>query len=231
MTRATDGGASGDRVVLLDVDGTLVDTNHLHVLAWQRALREVAALEVPSWLLHRMVGKGGDRYVAAVAGEEVERRCGDAVREGHGRHYDALLPEVRPFDGARDLIEALRARGLKVVLASSGKAGEIDHYLDLLDARPLLDGWTTSDDVAASKPAPDLLEAARAQVSAHAALLVGDTVWDGAAAAHAGVPFVGLRCGGVCAAELRDAGAVAVFDGPRDLRAHLDEALKASRNG
>lgn len=210
--------------MLLDVDGTLVDTNYLHVIAWQRALRETAGLELPGWVLHRTVGKGGDRFVAAVAGARVEQELGDAIRSAHGERYGELIDEVRPIGGARELLVALKEREVAVVLASSATAGEVDRYLDLLGARDLLDGWTTSDDVASSKPAPDLVEAALARAPRRPALLVGDTVWDAAAAARAGIPFVAVLSGGISAAELRDAGAVAIYDGPSALRADLDGA-------
>lgn len=213
------------RLVLLDVDGTLVDTNHLHVIAWQRAFRGVG-LELPSWELHRQVGKGGDTFVAAVAGEQAERELGDDVRALHGDEFGALIDEARPLPGARELLLALRERDVTTVLASSGRAEEIDRYLDLLAARELLDGVTSSADVEASKPAPDLLEAALARGGGRRpALLVGDTVWDGEAAAKAGVGFVGLRSGGIGEAELRAAGAARVYADAAELAERLDEAL------
>jgi phosphoglycolate phosphatase-like HAD superfamily hydrolase len=218
------------RLVLLDVDGTLVDTNHLHVLAWQRAFRGVG-LELPAWRIHRQVGKGGDKLVAAVAGERVERERGDDVRSLHGDEFGALIDEARPLPGARELLLALRERGVTTVLASSGRAEEVDHYLDLLDARDLLDGVTTSADVESSKPAPDLVAAALERGGgARPALLVGDTVWDGAAAARAEVRFVALRSGGIAEQELREAGAVALYDDAAALAERLDEALTADRS-
>lgn len=213
------------RAVLLDVDGTLVDTNYLHALAWQRAFRR-HGIEVPAWHLHRQVGKGGDRYVAAAAGEEVEARAGDAIRDAHGEEYGRLIDEVRPLPGARELVLALTRRELAVVLASSGRAEEVDRYLDLLDVRDALDGWTTSSDVDSSKPAPDLLGAALESVGdRRPALLVGDTVWDGEAARNAGVGFVGVLTGGFSLAELRAAGAEAVYESAHQLTAALDEWL------
>jgi phosphoglycolate phosphatase-like HAD superfamily hydrolase len=197
--------------VLLDVDGTLVDTNYLHTLAWQRAFRE-AGIFVPAWRLHRHVGMGGDRYVAAVAGDDVEERCGDAVRAVHERTYAELMPEVTVLPGAVELVHALKERGAAVVLASSGKAHEIDHYLDLLGVREVVDGWTTSADVETTKPAPDLLDAALAQIPGHRALLVGDSVWDCEAAARAEIPVLGVLTGGFAAEELRKAGARSVYE-------------------
>lgn len=211
------------RAVLLDVDGTLVDTNYAHVLAWQRAFRRVG-LELPGSVLHRQVGKGGDRYVAAVAGEAVERRCGDAVRAAHGEEYGRLLAQVRPLPGARELVLALARRAVPVVLASSGKPEEVDRYLDLLDVRDALDGWTSTGDVDRSKPAPDLLATALARVGdVRPALLVGDTVWDGEAARNAGVGFVAVLTGGIAEAELRAAGAQAVYPSAAEVADALDE--------
>ncbi|HST38345.1 MAG TPA: HAD-IA family hydrolase, partial [Conexibacter sp.] len=131
---------------------------------------------------------------------------------------------VRPLPGARDLIVALRQRGIATVLASSGKADEVERYIDLLDVRDLLDGWTSSGDVEQSKPAPDLLEVALERASARPALLVGDAVWDGEAARAAGIGFAALRSGGNCAEDLRAAGAIGVWDDAAALAGDLDAA-------
>jgi phosphoglycolate phosphatase-like HAD superfamily hydrolase len=211
------------RTVLLDVDGTLVDSNFHHAIAWQRAFRGIG-IELPAWRLLREIGKGGDKYVAAVAGERVEEEHGDEARALHGDHFGELIDEVRPLPGARELIVALRERGVETVLASSGEADEVEHYVDLLDARELLHGWTSSGDVEQSKPAPDLLETALERASARPALLIGDAIWDGEAARNAGVGFAGLRSGGNCAADLREAGAIGVWDDAAALAADLDGA-------
>src|SRR5436190_9840528 len=136
------------RAAIVDIDGTLVDTNYHHAIAWQRALRRQGVV-VPAWRIHRHIGMGGDQLVAAVAGGSVEDRCGDAVREAEGEIYMELIDEVGPLAGARDLIEALGERFDSVVLASSAKEEEVDHYLDLLDARELADAWTTAADAEA----------------------------------------------------------------------------------
>jgi HAD superfamily hydrolase (TIGR01509 family) len=209
--------------VILDIDGTLVDTNYQHTLAWQRALRE-HGLVVPAWIIHRHIGMGGDQIVAAVAGDDVERRCGDAVRDAESEHYAHLIDEVELLPGARALLVALRERGATVVLASSAKAAEVDEYLDMLDARELVDDWTTSADVDATKPEPDLLRAALEKAGVDGpAVLVGDSVWDCEAAVRAGIPTVGVLTGGFGRAELLDAGAVVVYESVEVLRAHLDE--------
>jgi HAD superfamily hydrolase (TIGR01509 family) len=222
-------GASPIRTILLDVDGTLVDTNYLHALAWQRAFRDAAGIELPAARLHRAVGMGGDKYVAHVGGDEAEDEHGDAIRDVHGDRYMALIDEVRPLPGARELIVALKERELTVVLSSSGKSEELDRYLDLLDARELLDGWTTSAAVEETKPAPELLEVAleRAGGAVASSLLIGDSVWDCRAAERIELPVIGLLSGGFCAAELRAAGARAVYEDAAELARRLDEALAA----
>jgi HAD superfamily hydrolase (TIGR01509 family) len=175
----------------------------------------------PIWRIHRHIGMGGDQLVDAVAGAGVERSKGDAIREAEGRIYMELIDEVRPFEGARDLIADLKDRGRVVVLASSAKEDEVDHYLDLLDARGLADGWTTSADVEATKPEPDLVRAALGLAGTDDAVMVGDTVWDAKAAARAGIETVAVLTGGFSERELRDAGAAAVFESVAELRSSL----------
>jgi HAD superfamily hydrolase (TIGR01509 family) len=209
--------------VILDIDGTLVDTNYQHTLAWQRALRDHGEI-VPAWRIHRHIGMGGDQLLTAVAGEEVEQRVGDAVREAEGEHYSELIGEVELLPGARALLVALRERGAATVLASSAKADEVDVYLDMLDARELVDGWTTSADVEATKPEPDLLRAALDKAGSDVAVLVGDSVWDCEAAARAGIPTVGVLTGGFARDELLAAGAVVVYESAEELCGRLDEA-------
>ncbi len=208
---------------IVDVDGTLVDTNYHHALAWQRALRDHGEI-VPAWRIHRHIGMGGDQLLAAVAGEEAERRAGDAIRAAEADHYELLIDEVEPLPGARDLLLALRERGLRTVLASSAKQDEVDAYLDMLDARELVDDWTSSADVDATKPAPDLVEVALDKAGSDGdAVLIGDSVWDCEAAGRAGIATVGLLTGGFGRVELLDAGAVAVHESAEQLCAHLDE--------
>jgi HAD superfamily hydrolase (TIGR01509 family) len=207
---------------VLDVDGTLVDTNYHHALCWYRAFRE-HGIVLPVWRLHRHVGMGGDKFVAAVAGEDVEERLGDRLREEWERCFDAVAGEVEPLAGARDLMVELNERGHAVVLASSAIEKHLDAFLDLLEARDLADSWTTKDDVEASKPDPDLVEAALAKAGTRDAVMVGDTPWDCIAADRAGIQTVGVITGGFSEAELRGAGAVAVFESLDELRERLDE--------
>ena len=206
---------------ILDVDGTLVDTNYHHTIAWYRAFRE-HDLAPPAWVIHRHIGMGGDQLVASVADDEVEERLGDDIREAEKRLYGELIDEVRPFEGARELIEELKRRDHTVVLASSAKEEEIDHYLDLLEARDLADSWTTSADVEATKPEPDLVAAAMQKAGELSAVMVGDTTWDVEAAARAEIKTIGVLTGGFSEAELREAGAVDVFASPAELLQRLD---------
>ena len=147
------------RAAILDVDGMLVDTNYHHALAWFRAFRE-HGIVLPLWRLHRHVGMGGDKYVEAVAGEDVEERLGDQLRERWEALFDEVVDETEPLEGARELIVDLKERGHAVVLASSAVEKHVDAFLEKLDAHELADGWTTTDDVEASKPDPDLVRAA-----------------------------------------------------------------------
>ena len=139
-------------VAVLDIDGTLVDSNYQHALAWYRALRSVGET-YPVWRLHRLIGMGGDQLVTAAGGEDLEHRAGDRARERQGREVDALLEEMAPLPGARDLLAAIKDRGHRLVLASSAQQRHVDVFLDKLDARGIADAWTSSADVEASKPA------------------------------------------------------------------------------
>ena len=210
------------RAALLDVDGTLVDTNYQHALCWYRAFKEHDVV-LPIWRLHRHVGMGGDKFVPAVAGDEVEERIGEAVRDRWENLFDEVIDEVAALDGAHELLRDLERRGQAVVLASSSIQKHLDHFLDLLDARDVADGWTTKDDVEETKPEPDLVEAALAKAGTRDAVMVGDTPWDIEAARNAGIETVCLVTGGFSEQELRDAGAVAVFESVEELRGHLDE--------
>jgi HAD superfamily hydrolase (TIGR01509 family) len=206
---------------IIDVDGTLVDSNYQHAIAWYRAFRE-QGLSPPVWRVHRHIGMGGDQLVAAVAGREVEHSAGDAIREAEKRLYAELIEEVRPFEGARELLEALEERGHTVVLASSAKEDEVERYLDLLDARELADSWTTSADVEQTKPAPDLVSVAMQMAGTLSAVMVGDSTWDIEAARRAELKTIAVLTGGFSEAELLAAGAVAVFESLVDLREGLD---------
>ena len=207
---------------LLDVDGTLIDSNYQHALAWYRAFRRYGIV-LPVWRIHRSIGMGGDQLVPALVGDEVDQKHGDQIRDARKPFYEEQIDEVEPFHGAHELIVDLSERDLRVVLASSSPKDELEHYLDLLDAHDLADAWTTEDDVQQTKPAPDLVQAALEKAGTENAVMVGDTRWDIEAADKAGLETLAVITGGWSKQELREAGATAVFESVDELRRHLDE--------
>jgi len=212
---------------ILDVDGTLVDTNYHHAIAWYRAFRQNEVV-LPIWRIHRHIGMGGDQLVEALGGERLESEKGDDIRDAESVLYRELMSEVEPLQGARELIEDLKEREHAVVLASSAKEHEVDHYLDLLDARELADDWTTSDDVEATKPEPDLVVAAVEKAGGGEAVMVGDSTWDCEAAKRAGLDTIAVLTGGFSETELRDAGALVAYSSIEELRDSLDETPLAA---
>jgi HAD superfamily hydrolase (TIGR01549 family) len=212
---------------ILDVDGTLVDTNYHHAIAWYRAFRQNEVL-LPIWRIHRHIGMGGDQLVQALGGEQLEREKGEDIRAAESVLYGELMSEVEPLEGARDLIVDLKKRGHAVVLASSAKEHEVEHYLELLDARELADDWTTSDDVQATKPEPDLVVAAVEKAGGGEAVMVGDSTWDCEAAKRAGLDTIAVLTGGFSKPELLEAGALAVYSSIEELRDSLDETPLAA---
>jgi HAD superfamily hydrolase (TIGR01509 family) len=211
------------RLAIVDLDGTLIDTNYHHALAWYRAFREHDCV-LPIWRIHRAIGMGGDNLIEYLAGAQVERELGDGIRAAQSHVYGTLIDEVAPLAGAGELLEALKERGLDVVLASSATKEEVEHYLGLLDARDLVDAWTTSADVESTKPDPDLVLAALDKGGGAPAVMIGDTTWDVIAAEQAGVPTLCLTTGGFSADELEHAGAIAVFESIPELQSYLANA-------
>jgi HAD superfamily hydrolase (TIGR01549 family) len=206
---------------IFDVDGTLVDSNYQHALAWFRAFRRYD-ITLPLWRLHRGIGMGGDLYVAHLAGEDVEREHGDALRDAWVEEFDEMIDEIEPFDGVRDLLIEVRRRGFRVVLASSGKAKHVETFLDLFGGKELADAWTTSEDAETSKPAPDIVQAALDRVDGAGGVMVGDSTFDAEAAGKIDVATLALRTGGFSIEDLTAAGAVRVFDSLTDLLDDLD---------
>jgi len=206
--------------VLFDVDGTLVDTNYLHVIAWSQALR-ANGHEVPMATLHRTVGQGADRFVETVLGH-----ADDAVCDAHSDFYGPNLRDLVAFPGAADLLRTTKKAGLRVVLSTSASAEEVEHLRAAIDADDAIDEVTCKDDVDSSKPDPDLVQIGldKAGLTAAHAVFVGDTVWDVEAARRAGVPCVCILTGGISAAELRDAGAVAIYDDVATLLREFDDS-------
>jgi HAD superfamily hydrolase (TIGR01509 family) len=204
--------------VVLDIDGTLVDTNYQHAIAWHRAFRDHDYV-VQLWEIHRHIGMGGDQLVAALIGEEGERADGDAIREAEGKAYAELIGEVQAMHGATELLRELREDGATAILASSAKEEEVEHYVELLGAADLVEGWTSSADVERTKPHPDLVDAALEKVgSVGPAVMVGDSTWDIKAAEKAGLPTLAVLTGGFSEEELREAGAAEVFESIGELR-------------
>jgi HAD superfamily hydrolase (TIGR01549 family) len=210
------------KAALLDVDGTLIDANYHHAIAWYRAFRQ-NDITLPIWRIHRAVGMGGDQLVAALVGEQLDDEQGDSIRDDRDDIYEDLIEEVAPFEGAHELVASLLERDIAVVLASSSPQDEIEHYLDLLDVRSLVDDWTTKDDVDRTKPKPDLVKAALEKAEGRDAVMVGDTKWDVEAASKAGIQTIGVTTGGWWRGELLDAGAVAVYESVEELIDRLEE--------
>jgi HAD superfamily hydrolase (TIGR01509 family) len=211
--------------VLFDVDGTLVDTNWLHVAAWWRAFRS-CGVDVPMHVLHRNVGKGADQFVPSVLGGDVDTRLREALDAAHTHFYGPNLHELRPLPGAVALLRAVAGSGLLVALASSCSVQEAGYLRAALDVDDIVAAMTDSDDVSATKPHPDVVVAAltRVGVPAARALFVGDTVWDVQACRAAGLKCIGLECGGTAGDQLLRSGAAAVYQDP----AHLLKELHSS---
>jgi HAD superfamily hydrolase (TIGR01549 family) len=206
--------------VIFDIDGTLVDTNYQHALAWYRAFRN-EGIVIPIWQIHRAIGIGSDRVVEMLAGDEVEAKLGESLRAAQGPLYAEMIDEVEPMRGAHELLRDLKRAGHPVILASSAEEEEAERYLDLLDARAFVDGYTTSADVKATKPAPDIVHTAMDKAGGGPAVMIGDSTWDCKAATHAKLPSIGVLTGGFSEQELTEAGATVVFDSVECLHKHL----------
>lgn len=221
---------SPPEAVLFDVDGTLVDTNYLHVVAWWEAFRQYGH-QVSMAEIHRAIGKGSDKLLDHLLPDDRDREDDSAISAAHLALYAPYWPRLRAFNGAADLLRACAAAGQRVVLASSANEREMRALRAAIDADDAIAAITSSDDAEQSKPAPDIVHTAldRAGVPPERAVFVGDAVWDVHACGKAGVPCVAVLTGGVGADELRAAGAVEVHQGPAALlRALPDSALRRS---
>jgi HAD superfamily hydrolase (TIGR01509 family) len=216
------------KAVLFDIDGTLVDSNYLHVEAWDRAFAEVGH-PVNAWRIHRSIGMDSSKLLESLLGDDAER-LGDAAKARNSEIYAGMTDRLRSFDGAQDLLHAIDGLGLQVVLATSAPPEELESLRAVLDIEDAISEITSASDVETAKPSPDIVQVAlkKAGVDADEAVFVGDAVWDITAAGAAGVRAIGVRSGGVSAQELLEAGAVAVYDDARDLLNHLDESPIAS---
>ena len=210
---------------IFDIDGTLVDSNDLHVESWDRAFRHFGK-SFPIEALREQIGKGTDQYLPEFLTPDEIQRFGKQLDEYRSKIFrEDYLPKVKPFPGVKALFEHIHDDGKKIVLASSGKQKDTDYYIDLLKVGHLIEGCISGDEAGRSKPAPDIfLEAIdKFQLSRNATLVVGDTRWDVAAAARAGLQTIGVTCGGSDPNILRAAGAVAVYQDPADLLANYDK--------
>ena len=213
--------------VLFDVDGTLVDSNGAHAAAWVEAFTEHGVTVDPAHV-RRCIGMGGDKLMPEVSGIDAESSRGGAIAKRRGEIFTTtLLPTLRPFKDADKLVAAIKARGLTAVAASSAQEDELKVLLKLAAAEWLMDDATSSDDADESKPAPDIIEAAlkKARALPAAAIMIGDTPYDIAAASRAGVRTIAFRSGGWSDADLK--GAIAIYDGPWDLLARVGESALA----
>jgi HAD superfamily hydrolase (TIGR01509 family) len=211
----------GIAAILFDVDGTLVDTNYLHAVTWWQAFAQAGYEEVPMSRIHRAIGMGSDRLLDELLPADRDRESDQEMLTAHLSLYATYWSRLRAFRGAADLLRACRDRGLRVVLASSASKRELAVMREAIGADDAIDAATDSDDVEASKPAADLVQAAlnQAGVPADQAVFVGDTVWDVKAGKKAGVRCIALLCGGISRGELEEAGAVDIYDDPADLLA------------
>jgi HAD superfamily hydrolase (TIGR01509 family) len=208
--------------VLFDVDGTLLDTNYLHVLSWWQAMNDAGHEDVSMAAIHRSIGIASEGLVERLLGHADE----EAV-EAHSRRYEALRDQVTAFPGAADLVGACADRGFVAVLATSGKEDDLEWMLPAIGAGDSFAGATTSSEVEEGKPSPDLLTAAieEHRLDPSRSVAIGDTVWDVKAAEKAGVHCIALTCGGISEAELREAGAAEVYADPAELLERLDDSL------
>lgn len=211
------------KAVILDVDGTLVDSVYQHAICWHRAFAR-CNVAIPVWRCHRHIGMGGDQLVPELAGDAVETEHGERLRELEGELFDELIADVRPLEGAIELIAAMSERGQAVVLSSSAKEADVEHYVELLEAGERIAGYTSSGDVETTKPDPEVIDAALEIAGTREAVMVGDSVWDVRAAGRAGIGCIGLLSGGFSENELLEAGASSVHPGPGDLLERLTEA-------
>jgi HAD superfamily hydrolase (TIGR01509 family) len=210
--------------VLFDVDGTLVDSNYLHVHAWTRAFAEVG-IPVETWRIHRSIGADGSELVDSLSGgaeDDVQKRLKDL----HTQFYEETTSLLSPLPGARELLDRVASLGLQVVLATSAPENELSILRKVLDRDDLVSTATSSGDVSTAKPEPDIVEVAleRAGVAADRAVFVGDAVWDAEASKRAGVQSIGVLSGGFSRGELQEAGASAIFENALDLCEHIEDS-------
>ena len=215
--------ASRSPAVLFDIDGTLVDSNYLHVHAWARAFHDVG-IAAEAWRIHRSIGMDGSTLVKTLSGD-ADDEVKEQLKDLHSRYYKELAPMLKVLPGGREILERVASMGLQVVLATSAPDDELSILRDVLDRDNLVSEMTSSADVDTAKPQPDIIEVAlkRAGVTADRAVFIGDSVWDAEACRRAGVPSIGVLSGGVSRDELTAGGAQVVFEDARELVEHVDD--------
>ena len=213
---------------IFDIDGTLVDSNELHVESWDRSFRHFGK-QFSNAELRAQIGKGSDQYLPEFLTQEELALFGDDLDRYRSELFQReYLPRIKPFPEVRELFARIREDSHRIVLATSGKKAEAEHHIELLGVGDLIDGTTTAEDCDRSKPAPDIFQAAVEKldnVSSQSALVIGDTHFDVEAANRAGLPAVGFLCGGTAKETLVNAGAIAIFYDPADLVVRYSELL------
>jgi HAD superfamily hydrolase (TIGR01509 family) len=217
--------------VLFDIDGTLVDSNYLHVYAWCRAFHD-KDVEVEAWRIHRSIGMDGSTLLKSLAGD-ADEDTRSQLKDLHSRFYKEAVPMLRRLPGARELLQAVDRLGLQIVLATSAPEDELAIMREVLASDDLVSAVTSSEDVDTAKPQPDIVNVAlkRAGVDADRAVFVGDAVWDVEACNRAGVQAIGVLSGGVSRGELENAGAQAVFENAKELCEQIDTTVIAKLAG
>ena len=212
---------------LFDIDGTLVDSNFLHVEAWAHAFHDLG-LSVPSWTIQRSIGADSAELLDRLVGDQPES-IREQAKERHAALYQDLVPRLQLLPGARDLVRDLAESGVRIVLATSAPADDLEGLLKVLDINDVTYAVTSSEDVEKAKPEPDIITVAldKGGIEAGSAVMIGDSTWDITAAGKAGVRAIGLLSGGTGEDDLRQAGATAVFRDAEDLRRHLDASILA----
>ena len=220
------------KAAIFDIDGTLLDSVDFHAEAWRQAFLRFGR-DIPFADIRAQIGKGGDQLLPVFFSEREIALIGKVMEKTRGNIFKSeFLPKVKPFPGVRPLFERIRRDGLQIALASSAKKDELEHYAKLLEIEDLIEAGTSTDDAEKSKPHPDIFEAAMeklGKVSPKKCLVLGDTPYDAEAADKAGIKTVGVLCGGFPEADLRNAGAIAIYRDPEDLLRRYDESPLAEK--
>lgn len=216
------------KAVIFDIDGTLLDSVDLHAQAWQEAFRDFGH-EIPFDEIRSQIGKGGDQLLPVFLSKQEIEEKGKQLQEYRGRLFkEKYLAKVKPFPGVRELFEKVKRNGQQVALASSAKGDELKDFERIANIEDLVEVETSSADAKRSKPHPDIFEAALDRlgdkVKPEDAIVVGDSPHDAEAAKRAGLRTVGVRCGGFPEAALREAGCIAIYNGPEDLLRHYEQS-------